>query len=47
MTELFRMLVFGQIHDLPVHIQTRQLWPRILGPSMDEPPGRGENEYAD
>lgn len=44
---LIRMLILGQFHDLPVNIQIRQLWPRILGPCMNKPPRYREDEYAD
>lgn len=46
-TDLIRMLILWQLHDLPVNVQVRQFWPGILVPSMDEPPRDSENQYAD
>ena len=44
---LIRMLVLGQIHNLPVNIQFRQFGPGVFGPRVDEPPHYGQNEHAD
>lgn len=41
------MRILGQLHDLPVNIQIRQLRPRILGSGVNEPPRDGEDEDPD
>ena len=47
MDRLIRMFVLGQIHNVPINVQIRQLGPWVLGPRVDEPPYYRQNEHAD
>ena len=40
-------LGIGQFHNLSVDIQMRQLWPRVLSQTVNEPPRNGKYDNAD
>ena len=42
-----RMRLLRHLHNVALHVQIRQLRPRILGPSVNEPPRDGEDQHSD